>query len=425
MRASRSEEMNLGSEIAERIIALLEEGSTDPGEWERRMKRLERSRGTSVYVVLIFVLTHLDFTPARAREHWGRVLRQWRKLNQTLSPPVDLRVAVLHYFIRTQKKLRNPAIVELRILRRTQDSVVTDELTRLHNFRYFQERLPTEVRRAEREGKPLTLLMVDIDDFKAFNDTRGHLAGNVALRRVAATLKRAVRDTDDVARYGGEEFAILLPATPKLGALKAAEKVCRTVERARIGEGDAPHEKPLTVSIGLASLPGDAADVDTLIDRADRALYVAKSQGKNCVRPFSDERREHSRLEASLSGHFNLVANERHRFETVNVSEAGLLLLSRTNVATGALAQVETELPGGGDRIEAVVRVVRSQKAGDHYEIATRIEHMSNMHYRRFNVFLRDLKAGNVVQIGRRDPGSSGGSDRPRATGRQRRAKTA
>ena len=84
---------------------------------------------------------------------------------------------------------------------------------------------------AQRDGKPLTLLMVDIDDFKAFNDTRGHLAGNVALRRVASTLKRAVRDTDDVARYGGEEFAILLPATPKLGALKAAEKVCRTVEK--------------------------------------------------------------------------------------------------------------------------------------------------------------------------------------------------
>ena len=100
--------------------------------------------------------------------------------------------------------------------------------------------------------------MVDIDDFKAFNDTRGHLAGNVALRRVAAALKRAVRDTDDVARYGGEEFAILLPNTPKLGALKAAEKVCRAVEKARVGEGSAPHEKPLTVSIGLASLPGDA-----------------------------------------------------------------------------------------------------------------------------------------------------------------------
>jgi diguanylate cyclase (GGDEF)-like protein len=418
VRAAKDTATNLSSAIAERIIALLEEASTDPAEWARKMKRLEKTRGPEVYVVLIFVLAHLDFSPAKAREHWERVLQQWRELNETLCPPVDLRVAVLHYFIRTQKKLRNPAIVELKILRRTQDSVITDELTRLRNFRYFQDRLPTEVRRALRENSALTLLMVDIDDFKAFNDTRGHLAGNVALRRVAATLKRAVRDTDDVARYGGEEFAILLPHTPKLGALKAAEKVCRAVEKARIGDGKAAHEKPLTVSIGLANLPGDAGSAETLIERADRALYIAKSVGKNCVRPYSDERREHSRLPANLAGHFSLVGSRRHDFETINVSEAGILIRSVTSVAPGSLARVETALPGGGETVEAVVRIVRSRQAGQHFEIATRIEHMSPLHQRRFNVFLRDLKNGNVVQIRPKRRRSAAGVGGGRAAGR-------
>jgi diguanylate cyclase (GGDEF)-like protein len=419
----RSRETRLSSGVAERIIAFLEEGSTDVTEWARRMRQLEKDRGPEVYEVLILVLTQLDFAPAKAREHWERVLRQWRELNETLCPPVDLRVAVLHYFIRTQKKLRNPAIVELKILRRTQDSVITDELTGLHNLRYFQDRLPTEVRRTRRESTALTLLMVAIDNFKTFNDTRGHLAGNVALWRVASTLKRAVRETDDVARSGGAEFAILLPNTPKLGALKAAEKICRTVEKARVGEGKALHEKPLTVSIGLASLPGDAASGEELIERANKALYLAKSIGKNCVRPYSDERRENSRLEAILPGHFKLVGSARHDFETMNVSEAGLLLLSATGVAPGSLAQVEAELPGGGHPIEAVVRVVRSRQDGNRHLIAARIEHMSTLHQRRFNVFLRDLKDGSVVQIREEPPAetAAGGNERPAG----RTAKTA
>ena len=313
---------------------------------------------------------------------------------------------MLHYFIRTQKKLRNPAIVELKILRRTQDSVITDELTGLHNFRYFQDRLPTEVRRAQRESTALTLLMVDIDNFKTFNDTRGHLAGNVALRRIAATLKRAVRDTDDVARYGGEEVpAILLPNTPKLGALKAAEKVCRTVEKARVGEGKAPHEKPLTVSIGLASLPGDAGSGEELIERADKALYVAKSVGKNCVPTLlrraagvlPPRGEPLGPLQAGRVRPARVRDGERQRGRV-------LLLRSATRVAPGSLAQVEAELPGGGNPIEAVVRVVRSRPDGDRHLIATRIEHMSTLHQRRFNVFLRDLKSGSVVQIPQRPP---------------------
>jgi len=416
-------ETRLSSDVAERIIAFLEEGSTDVAEWARRMRQLEKDRGPEVYEVLILVLTHLDFAPSKAREHWERVLRQWRELNETLCPPVDLRVAILHYFIRTQKKLHNPAIVELKILRRTKDSVVTDELTGLHNFRYFQDRLPTEVRRAQRESTSLTLLMVDIDNFKVFNDTRGHLAGNVALWRIAATLKRAVRDTDGVARAGGEGFAILLPNAPRPGALKAAEKICRTVEKARVGEGKGLHEKPLTVSIGLASLPGDAESSEDLVERADKALYAAKSVGKNCVRSYSEERRAYSRLEATLSGHFKLVGSARHDFETMNVSEAGLLLLSATRVAPGSLAQVEAELPGGGSPIEAVVRVVRSQQDGNRHLIAARIEHMSTLHQRRLNVFLRDLKDGSEVQVRETPPAETATGGRGRAAGET--AKTA
>lgn len=394
----KKQDSNLSSAVADRIIALLEAGPLEPPEWDKRMKRLEKECGADVYAVLLFVLTHLDFTGAKAREHWGRVLKQWDQLNEKLPEKVDLRVAVLHYFLRIQKKLKNPAIVELRILRKTQDSVITDELTRLHNFRYFQDQIRTEARRAEREEATLALLMIDVDDFKNFNDTRGHLAGNVALRRLAGVLKKAVRETDSAARYGGEEFAVLLPHTPKNGALKVAEKIRRSVEKAGIGRGKDPDAKPLTVSIGLATTPGDAANARELIEKADRALYVAKSMGKNCVQPYSDERREYARLDTVLSGQFSLVDSHSHVMTTLNVSEGGLLFLSEEPPSRGALAQVNLVLPNE-KIVEGVLKVMRVRPVQDGYEIGTQIVHMSQQDRRRFRVFLRKLKKGEMLQL--------------------------
>ncbi|MGD8894554.1 MAG: diguanylate cyclase [Acidobacteriota bacterium] len=395
----KRQETRLNSAVTDRIIALLEGGPVEAAEWAKRMDRLEAEWGTDVYAVLLFVLTHLDFSGARAREHWGRVLRQWEQLNRDLPERVDLRVAVLHYFLRIQKKLRNPAIVELRILRRTQASVVMDELTRLHNFRFFQEQIQTEVRRTNREDTTLALLMVDIDDFKGFNDTRGHLAGNVALRRLAGVLKRAVRETDAPARYGGEEFAVLLPNTRKMGALKVAEKVRLAIEKAKVGLEKGRSGSPLTVSVGLATLPGDAANAEDLIEKADRALYIAKSMGKNCVKPFSDERREHIRLDTALTGQFSLVDSHRHVLTTLNVSEGGLLFLSEEPPNRGSLAQVKLALPPGGHPVEGVLRVMRVKPVKDGYEIGTQIVHMSHRDRHRFRIFLRQIKEGGVIQL--------------------------
>ncbi|HSD26889.1 MAG TPA: GGDEF domain-containing protein, partial [Vicinamibacteria bacterium] len=331
------QEITLSSEVADRIIAMLEDGPEDPARWREAMSWLETESGPDVYAVLLFVLTQLDFSGAKAHEHWLRILRHWEELNRRVPGKVDLRVAVLQYFLRSQRKLRNPAIVEIKILRRTQNSAIYDELTRLYNFRYFQDRVVSEVRRAARYETPLSLLMIDADDFKPFNDTRGHLAGNMALRRLASVLRKTVREVDVATRYGGEEFAILLPSTPKLAALKLGEKLRAAIEKAAIGTDEQRPGRALTVSIGVASLPGDAANAEELVDRADRALYVAKSMGKNCVKPFSDERREYSRLEATLSGRFSLLEKAAHPLTTANVSEGGVLFHCDEPLPSGAL----------------------------------------------------------------------------------------
>ena len=390
--------IRLSSAVADRIIAMLEEGPKTPAGWRDSMAWLEKESGAGVYAVLLFVLTQLDFAPGKAHEHWLRILRQWEDLNRRVPGKVDLRVAMLQYFLRSsQRKLHNPAIVEIKILRKTQDSAIYDELTRLYNFRYFQDRVVAEVRRAARYDAPLSLMMIDADDFKSFNDSKGHLAGNMALRRLATALRKTVREVDVTARYGGEEFAILLPSTPKLAALKLAEKVRQAVEKAGIGRNEKRAGRPLTVSIGVASLPGDAASAEELVDRADRALYIAKGMGKNCVKPFSDERREYTRLEVTLPGRFSILEKSSHPLTTRNVSEAGVLFHAQEPLPTGAFIKVQLALPPSGEPAECAVRVMRVVGARGGFEIGTQIIHMPRAHQRRFRQFLKRLKAGEIA----------------------------
>jgi diguanylate cyclase (GGDEF)-like protein len=392
------EDSRLGSAVADRIVGMLEDGPKTPAGWRGAMSRLEKDTGPEVYTVLLFVLTQLDFAPEKAREHWLRILRRWEDLNRRVPETVDLRVAVLQYFLRSQRKLHNPAIVEIKILRQTQDSAIYDELTRLYNFRHFQERVVSEVRRASRYDQTLALLMIDVDDFKSFNDARGHLAGNMALRRLASVLKKTVREVDVAARYGGEEFAILLPSTGKLAALKLGEKLRHAIEKAGIGKDEDGKGRPLTVSIGVASLPGDAASADGLVDRSDRALYIAKSMGKNCVKPFSDERREYGRLDASLQGRYHVLEKASHAFTTLNLSEGGVLFRARDPLPAGAFLKLHLALPPTGQPVECAVRVLRVAATRGGFEIGTQIVHMSRAHQSRFRFFLKLLKAGEVEE---------------------------
>lgn len=159
---------------------------------------------------------------------------------------------------------------------------VTDGLTGLYNHRHFHERLSLEVERSQRSGLPLSLLMLDVDHFKQFNDTFGHPAGDEVLRQLARVLADARRANDVVARYGGEEFAVILVDTPKFTAAKVAERVRERIHTHDFSEA-APRAGKLSASIGVATFPDDGADAETLVRTADTALYAAKRSGRNRV----------------------------------------------------------------------------------------------------------------------------------------------
>ena len=157
---------------------------------------------------------------------------------------------------------------------------ITDGLTKIHNHRFFQDQLSREIKRAERTGSPLALILLDIDDFKQLNDRHGHAVGDEILQLLSAVLIEETRDHDLVARYGGEEFAVLVPATDRDGTLTLAEKLRTAVAQHRFAPKGSTAPLSLTVSIGLSVYHGDRS---AFFDDADRALYEAKAAGKDCV----------------------------------------------------------------------------------------------------------------------------------------------
>ena len=158
----------------------------------------------------------------------------------------------------------------------------TDALTGLANRRAFDEQLVQLLAHADRFGHPVSLIMADVDHFKAVNDSWGHEAGDVVLKSIAGTLTEGVRAVDLCCRYGGEEFAILLPQTTLLGAAELADRLRKSVEDRPIKTAGA--ELPVTISCGVACYPEGVLTKEALFAAADRALYEAKSAGRNCVK---------------------------------------------------------------------------------------------------------------------------------------------
>ena len=161
-----------------------------------------------------------------------------------------------------------------------------DGLTDLPNRRFFDETLVREWQRGRRRQKPLTLLIADIDHFKAYNDAYGHVIGDDCLKEVATGLDKSIlREVDTVARYGGEEFAAILPETDEQGGILIAERMLKIIEDLGITHEESPTAGYVTVSIGISTIiPHDGSNATLLIQAADRALYKAKDSGRNTYR---------------------------------------------------------------------------------------------------------------------------------------------
>ncbi len=170
---------------------------------------------------------------------------------------------------------------------RARERAFVDDVTELYNARYLLEAIEREVRRAERYGNPLSIVFLDMDRFKLVNDRHGHLVGSGALRQLSRVLLQCVRTVDTVARYGGDEFTMVLVDTDEKTAMTIAERIRRTVEETAFEATGAEHLH-VTCSLGIATYPVHGTTREELLDAADKAMYRAKSLGRNRVCSASD-----------------------------------------------------------------------------------------------------------------------------------------
>jgi diguanylate cyclase (GGDEF)-like protein len=229
------------------------------------------------YSTLLFALTHEKYTEEKSKDLWDSIVLHRDHLLKVLERDVGISVAALDYMTNIAKKIPSPKILAEEKTHQIAEIATRDELTGLYLRGIFDVFIERYINESVRYDTQLTLMLIDIDDFKKINDTHGHLKGDEVLAQIGKIIADNIRDSDLAARYGGEELAVILPQTNIGGAYKIAERIRKEVF------GYFKDDLGVTISIGLSCLEKGTDTSEILIAHADKALYKAKSAGKNRV----------------------------------------------------------------------------------------------------------------------------------------------
>jgi len=244
---------------------------------EQIKRHFHNKYGSNLFSTIFLTLTHEKYEEQEARALWNSVNEHMRHLTKALGRNPGITVAALDYLFNVRDKLSDPVIIEEEKSEFVSETTTKDELTQLYLRSVFDVVLDKEVQKSIRKKSHLSLLMIDIDDFKEINDVHGHLEGDAVLTELGKAINRNIREMDLAARYGGEELAIIMPDSDVQESLLLAERIREIVSRIQF-DGFS-----VTVSIGIGHIHPDCNTAEKVIGEADAALYEAKRNGKNQV----------------------------------------------------------------------------------------------------------------------------------------------
>ncbi|MDA3970397.1 MAG: diguanylate cyclase [Desulfobulbaceae bacterium] len=333
------------------------------------LNRLISIEGASCCQAILQLLASIEIPLEQAEMYWQELLDHRREMSLSIGRPISLQTASCDFFSSIRKEIKQPKVIEMKVFEAMVRQCHHDFLTGLNNRAAVDNMLEKEIARAKRYHREISLLFLDLDDFKRINDTFGHQAGDTVLQEVGAIIEQEKRPEDTAGRYGGEEFVVILPDTSKLDALFFAERVRGKIENLEVPFADqAIH---VTVSGGLASWPDDASSKMSLIACADQAHYKAKSDGKNLISLFGVEKRRYLRIDFARRLEVKILrsASDMTTVSGINISLGGVLFESEKQIATGTFLELTASFDDDKPLVfQGQVRRVE-RLADDKYEI--------------------------------------------------------
>lgn len=277
---------NLKNLTARRVIEIVSGDIVDHiQDDEYLLDSIGKKPGT-YYRDLIFALMQIRLPEDEAKRDWKEVLKHKYLLSEKLGRNVGIHVATLDYYTNIKKKVTNPKIISTHEYLDTASRAITDDLTKAYNRHFFEDEFRRLFLNARASGKIFSLIMLDLDHFKIYNDLNGHIQGDIALIEVVRILHAVCSKDDTVCRYGGEEFTVLLQSQPLNLALKTAENIKQALFDYRfVNEQSLPGGR-LSASLGVTSYRSDVMSPQDMLEEADVALYRAKNSGRNRVKAF-------------------------------------------------------------------------------------------------------------------------------------------
>ncbi len=377
--------------LRDSIIEFMKNYGQDEDMFIRELEQIAKSEGDLVFPVVLNVFTQLDFSQEEAKGIWEGILTHRREMSESFKRQVNLLTAICDYFMTIRKSFNYPKVVELNVFEEANYFSKCDSLTGLYNRGYFEECLSGEISRSRRYNTEFSILFLDLDDFKQVNDTRGHLAGDYVLKKVANLIKKEKREEDVVARYGGEELVIILPETNKVNTIIKAERIRKKIQDMPL-EFDGNKIK-ISISGGVATFPQDASEPNKLIQCADQALYRAKSEGKNRICLFSTDKRQYVRVDfagqVKVQSLGKWVGQSQVFAQGKDLSLSGILFESKNPMEMGAKLQLEVPLPGPDHPIILVGTVVRVEVFENHYDIGVSFVQLQGVDRKELSSFLK------------------------------------
>jgi len=285
-RVSRDEIDNLKRITHNKVIEIASGDLESHVENDENTNDLIGKKSGNYYHDIIFALVQIRLPEEEAARDWKEILKHKLTISEKLGRNAGIHVAALDYYINIKRRVFNPKIIDANEYADTASRAITDELTHAYNRYFFEGELRRLFTFAKINKKAFSLLMLDLDHFKAYNDINGHIKGDIALIQTVNIFHAVCGSNATVCRYGGEEFTVLLPDCELEEAVRIAENIRKAVYDFRyVNEHQLPGER-LSISIGITSFREDLKAAEDIVEEADAALYRAKRAGRNRVKTF-------------------------------------------------------------------------------------------------------------------------------------------